>query len=164
MSYKRFSLRPLRLTYQTTGDITECRDIHRGLINVDEVPAHKHIPEEGNKADADTCQSIPEQEHKSLDCGVGHCDVSSTELDEPTSYELECKASVGAWEEIRPSVLHVVTESSAMRIRQQCLNCKQNAILRCLQCGPVAFFCEDCFSDLHRRLNIFHLAEKWEVG
>ena len=134
---------------------------------VDEVPAHKHIPEEGNKADADTCHAIPEQEHKSPDCGVGHCDVSlvpSTELNEPTSYELECKASVGAWEEIRPSVLHVVTESSAMRIRQQCLNCKQNAILRCLQCGPVAFFCEDCFSDLHRRLNIFHLAEKWEVG
>ena len=37
--------------------------------------------------------------------------MSPTELEEPTSYELECKASVAAWEEVQHSMLHMVTES-----------------------------------------------------
>lgn len=165
MSYKRFNLRPLRLTFQTTNDVTECRDVHRGLTcsgEVDGAPSRK----EGCEVDA-VGNTVSDQAHESLDWVNNHCDpsaVASAELDEPTSFELECKATVAAWEEIRPSVLHVITESCAMKIGQHCLNCKQNAILRCLLCGPVAFFCEACFLDLHRRLNIFHVAEKWEVS
>ena len=83
--------------------------------------------------------------------------------DDPTTHELERKASVAAWEDVRESFLHVFTESFAMKIGQECLNCKKEAGLRCLGCGPAAFFCEDCFSDLHMVVNIFHVPERWQV-
>ena len=50
-----------------------------------------------------------------------------------------------------------------MKIGQECLNCKKEAGLRCLGCAPAAFFCEDCFSDLHMVVNIFHVPERWQV-
>ena len=169
MSRQSFSLRPLRLTHRTTDDVTECRDVHRGLIGVEETPSHDkqlHTLEEDDAADSPI--NTPGQEYKSLECShfIVICIslVVLPELNEPTCFELESEASVAAWEEIRRRILHVITESCVIRIGQQCCNCKQHAILRCLLCGPAAFFCEDCFSFLHRSLNILHVAEKWEVS
>lgn len=151
MSQKRFALRPLRLTRQATNDEVERRSVQRGFVATMETARKK-------ESVADAC-----------DTGRGEC-VDDTVLDEPmpvdepTLYELESKSSVTAWNTVRSSVLDVVTESCAMTIEQKCFRCKGEAILRCLQCGPLGFFCESCFSELHQVLNIFHLPERWQVS
>ena len=158
MAYQRFCLRPLRLTHRTTDDMTECVDVHRGLIPSEDIQGSNKslLPEIDVDQDDDDTDA-----YSGVHSGTG---VSSMELEEPTSYEIECKASVAAWEEIRPSILQAVTESHAMQIDQECLNCDKSATLRCSGCGPVAFYCEGCFSDLHKSQNTFHIAEKWDVS
>ena len=38
-----------------------------------------------------------------------------------------------------------------------------HATLRCEECGPLGYFCLECFDNAHRAVNRFHVAEKWEV-
>lgn len=106
MSYKRFNLRPLRLTCQMTDDVTECWDVHRGLIGVDEILSPKQAPKAVKRILTHAAQSLARHTNHSIVVAI--IIVVSTELDEPTFFELECKASVAAWEEIRPSILHAV--------------------------------------------------------
>ena len=129
--------------------MTEYMDVPRGLLEAEEIPQQRSI--------------LPEDDVEDTPDDILH-GLPPTDLEEPTSYELESKASVAAWEEIRQSILHVVTESHAMQIGQKCLKCEKSALLRCVQCGPTAFLCEDCFSDLHKYINTFHVAERWEVS
>jgi hypothetical protein len=35
-------------------------------------------------------------------------------------------------------------------------NCNAKATIRCIDCGPCSFFCNECCSKLHRQNNIFH--------
>lgn len=52
-----------------------------------------------------------------------------------------------------------------MPINQLCITCGNvEALFRCQLCGPCGFYCWDCFETCHQRTNIFHVAEKWEVG
>ena len=37
------------------------------------------------------------------------------------------------------------------------------ASLRCWQCGPSGYYCPSCFELYHQIVNIFHVADKWEV-
>ena len=116
-------------------------DIHRGLAESEGTPNQPSLQPDDDSQD---------------EFERDHCDVqtvSPTELEEPTSCELECKASVAAWEKVRHSMLHIVTESGAMQSGQKCLLCEKHAVLTCVNCGPVAFYCEGCFSDLHKYVN-----------
>ena len=147
MAYRHLTLRPLKLTHRTTDDVTRCVDIHRGMDESGSIPLQCSI------SDVEDTLDLHEQSV-----------LASAELEDPTSYELECKASVAAWEEVRSSIFIAVTESYAMQNNQKCFNCENSAILRCVRCGPVAFYCEKCFSEFHKSVNIFHVAEKWEVS
>ena len=90
-------------------------------------------------------------------------DYSPSDTEEPTAYELERKSVVAGWQKIRGDVLKVVTEAAAMPLDQLCLSCDMLATLRCQQCGPLGFFCHECFKISHRHINFFHVSEKWEV-
>ena len=57
-------------------------------------------------------------------------------------------------------MLTAVTEFTAMPFDQLCLNCQGTASLRC---GPFGSYCLECFNKLHKTVNIFHVAEKFEV-
>lgn len=35
--------------------------------------------------------------------------------------------------------------------------------MRCFECSPNAYFCDDCAILLHTKINYFYLVEKWEV-
>ena len=118
MAYKRFSLRPLRLTHRTTDDMTEYMDVPRGLVEAEEIPQQRSI--------------LPEDDVEDTPDDIPH-GLPPTDLEEPTSYELESKASVAAWEKIRQSIRHVVTESHALQIGQKC---KRN-LLFCDACNVV---------------------------
>ena len=82
---------------------------------------------------------------------------------EPTLHELESRASAAGWDKIRKDVMKAVTESTAMPVAQGCLRCKGLASLRCQECGPLGYYCLGCFEASHSVVNLFHLAEKWEV-
>lgn len=83
---------------------------------------------------------------------------------EPTHHELHCKASVKGWSEHRKRLLSVLTECAAMPLGQLCVLCPNNALYRCQECGPLNFYCKECFCTQHKLANYFHVAEKWEVG
>ena len=86
------------------------------------------------------------------------------EVNEPTGYELENRAYIAGWTAIRDGIQTAVTEAAAMPVSQMCINdCGKLASLRCQSCGPLAYFCESCFSRNHSTVNIFHVPEKWEV-
>lgn len=88
---------------------------------------------------------------------------SSSTSSEPTCYLLESKASTAAWATIRGSIEKAIVEREVLPHLQTCLNCPEPASIRCKRCGPECYFCEDCFLNLHRKVNIFHVAEIWKV-
>lgn len=123
----------------------------------------KEGPEELSKEEA-----CPTSMDVSCDMG-GLCDLlepsnlSTTTEVIPTCHELESRASSLAWESLRPKLYTSVTEVSAMPLAQICLCCDALASIRCKQCSINAFFCSECFTSSHELVNIFHVAEKWEV-
>ena len=89
--------------------------------------------------------------------------TSEEHEDEPTLNELENEASIAAWNKVRGSILSAITECQAMPVDQKC-QCENTALLRCVTCGPNAYFCEKYFLDDHKFRNTFHLAKMWEVS
>ena len=82
----------------------------------------------------------------------------------PSLHSIAQRSAVELWEKIRPSLLQAAIESSAMPPNQTCISCCDNeALYRCLQCGPRAFFCHCCFALMHSTMNLFHTGEVWEV-
>ena len=55
--------------------------------------------------------------------------------DEPTNHELQSKADVKGWEQLRNTFLFVATECSAMALGQQCVFCQNPVEFRCQECG-----------------------------
>ena len=80
--------------------------------------------------------------------------------DEPTNHELQSKADVKGWEQLRNTFLFVATECSAMALGQQCVFCQNPAEFRCQECGPLIFYCKGCFCSRHENVNFFHIPEK----
>ena len=74
--------------------------------------------------------------------------MSPTKLEELT-YELEYKASLASWEEVRHSMLHMVQSG------QKCLLCEKHAVLRRVNCGPVVFYCEGASPTFINMLTLF---------
>ena len=87
-------------------------------------------------------------------------DLSSNE---PTDHQLDSQASVRGWEKLRMGMLQNAVESSAMPVDQTCLLCSVLAVFRCQECGSSVYYCYQCFSKQHEKVNIFHTAEKWKV-
>ncbi len=66
---------------------------------------------------------------------------------EPTHHQLQNISHVRGWEQQRKEFLYTATECSAMPSGQVCLLCVKPAVhsYRCKSCGPLAFFCRNCF-------------------
>ena len=81
----------------------------------------------------------------------------------PSLHEVREKAAVEGWSRIRNSLLKTTVEGNCMLPDQVCVLCGCEATHRCLHCAPWAYFCAQCFGDSHRKINIFHVGEIWEV-
>ena len=79
-----------------------------------------------------------------LECEAATLDSFLPSDSQPTTHELESRASAAGWEKIRRELMTVVTENAAMPIGQVCINCESLASLRCQDCGPLRFFCTRC--------------------
>lgn len=144
MAYRRYSLPPLKVTQRPTIGPKTTSSLYRVVNSQGDPdpapPVELHTP----SLDDTTATPVP----GSLD---------------PTEHELSCRASVTGWEKIRTGIRIAVTENAAMPLGQLCVICDDTACLRCQQCGPLSFFCSQCYMKFHSRVNIFHVAEKWEV-
>ncbi len=103
--------------------------------------------------------------NSSLSCIPELPDMTPNLMDvvEPTEHEIHCQSLVSGWKDIRECVQAVVTENAALSEGQVCIFCGKLASLRCQQCGPLGFFCSQCFTKVHDEINLFHVADKWEV-
>ena len=82
---------------------------------------------------------------------------------EVSLHAIKQKAATAAWIQVRPALLKAAVECSAMPVTQCCILCLQSASYRCIQCAPWAYFCQNCFSEVHSKINFFHTGEVWEV-
>ena len=87
-----------------------------------------------------------------------------TTVNEPTCHELESRALIAGWENIRHTIRAAISEAAALPLFQICLLCESPATMRCAQCGPKGYYCQECFLSSHASVNIFHAAEIWKVG
>ena len=151
MSYRKFSLPPLRVTQRPTAAPKLSTLIQRGGRS-QAVPDVSTDPEAGDLAPNEPSF---ENEHN---IGI------TPDLLEPTEHELGCRSSVAGWDKIRDGIRMAVTENHAMPLGQVCIVCDDPSCLRCQQCGPFAYYCYPCFRKLHGYVNIFHIPEQWEVS
>ena len=148
--YSRAKLPPLKLSVRNAS--ATCRTmLFRGSTGIGE-PSSENVAEDKVK------ENDQEEEADLILDGL------SDEVCEPTHHELHCKASVKGWAEHRKKLLSVLTESAAMPLGQLCALCPNNALYRCQECGPLIFYCQECFCSQHKSANYFHTAEKWEVN
>lgn len=153
----RFRLPPLKVTqWSSAGGKAVNRSVPRSFYS-------RQMVVEG---DNDSSHDVAAQEE--ADPTVAEADFSETEsiTNHPgvTLYSIKEKSAALEWEALRPQLLKCVVGSDAMPDSQLCLLCADSpATMRCLKCGPKAYFCEECFTDLHFKINILHVGEFWEA-
>ena len=151
MAHRRVVLPSLKVTQRPASGESSVEHILRGLPDLGPQLSH---PPGGSSA-----LNSPETENATTVNMLTSCD----DVQEPTCYEVESRAAVAGWESVRKGMLAAVTETSAMPIGQVCLHCNATALMRCRQCGPLGYYCSACLLLCHSTVNVFHVAEKWEV-
>ena len=125
----------------TTGEVSQ-RRIPRGCVQGSPGVSHPSHP-----GPDDGYQPSDEYggDHLTSDVGGG---MGVENL--PSLHCIAQRSAVESWDKVRPHLLRAAIESSAMPPDQTCITCCANeAMYRCLQCGPRAFFCHCCFSEVH---------------
>ncbi|XP_028403401.1 uncharacterized protein LOC114526098 [Dendronephthya gigantea] len=67
------------------------------------------------------------------------------------------------WEAVREQLLKAVVEEEVIS-SLTCFACPNEAVCRCLDCGPRQFFCLDCIKIEHHEKNYFHIPEIHKDG
>ena len=163
MSYKELSLPTLKVTKMPATGSKLIEDIQRGVLEIQPnilVQKVDEVKVGGSHYKEDPAEILTSEPTSGFSASL--CDLTSNSV-EPTGYELERRSDVAGWNAIREGILTAVTETAAMVHNQPCLKCENAASLRCQRCGPLGFFCQHCFQQFHTNLNVFHVAEKWEV-
>lgn len=154
MAHLRLQLPVLKLTRRTTTGGKVCEVVQRGLET-----SH------GDHAQQEALDPPPPEDPSGLLNAGFNAGFVPDGLVEPTGHELEEQSMVAGWEKVRSKILIAVTESFAIPTEQVCFVCMEAAAsLRCWRCGHSGYYCPGCFELLHQRVNIFHMAEKWEVN
>ena len=137
MAFHRcFKLPPLRLT-QRCGTDVQVRSVHRGVaVCSQQSPGPEQV--ERGRQEIQDMSNLPLNEESD---------------DEPTDHQLHIQASVRGWEKLRTGMLLNAVESSAMPIGQDRLLCSEQAVFRCQECGPLVYYCHDCFAKQHEKVN-----------
>ena len=143
----RMKLPALELTKHTAGSKTKCV-VHRGA-DTETVSSSEHS--------CTSSQLLEEDFGTRMSQGID-------DMEEPTHHELQSKADVRGWEQLRDMFRSVATECSAMPLGQLCVVCHVTAEFRCQDCGSDVFYCKDCFLSSHEKMHFFHVPEKWEVS
>lgn len=82
-----------------------------------------------------------------------------------TKYGVAKKRLVDAWDTCREQLVKVHTECE-VPLSAKCSFCKAamgKYIVRCRDCGPTCFYCEDCNYKIHAVV-VFHKPDIWKVS
>ena len=60
------------------------------------------------------------------------------------------------WNSITEPIFKGIVESQGFSENPFCIKCNKKAYLKCLDCGPNVYFCYDCNTYFHDKVNIFH--------
>ena len=82
----------------------------------------------------------------------------------PSLHEIKQKSKIAGWSTLRPAFITSIVQNSSMPVDQRCTLCvSTEATFRCIQCGPCAYYCNNCLNEWHSSTNIFHMPEEWKV-
>lgn len=82
---------------------------------------------------------------------------------QPTLHERRKLKAAESWEIFQNSVLDVVLTSMGQP-RFTCMKCKETrGIVKCHQCGPQIYYCENCAVIVHQNSLFHHFMEIWQV-
>ena len=160
----RFKLPPLKVTQWSSAGDTTHRTIPRCFSSSPNLQTISKRKQGGKNDPSDLEDSLPPAaiddtlplEELTSQTGNGS-DAG------PSLYSVKERSAAKEWEAIRPQLLKCAVESSAMPHAAECILCQSPATMRCLKCGPRVYFCIECFGDLHKKINILHTGEVWEV-
>ena len=149
MAYsKRSKLLPLKMTAWRGNGRSEKVAIHRGVSS--------------KGKGVDLCGSASVRSGQSSFHAVESVlptDNSIRSEPEPSNYEIESKSSIKHWAEVWKKMLVSYIEESSMPEQSACVMCASTAEFRCQQCGPFAFYCDECFF-LHHKKSTFFMSPK----
>ena len=131
---------------------------------------HSRILHRGEESKlTDSAQSIQsldlEEPEHDVDYVVHSSARSSTSWDElPSFHSIKQTSSTEAWGKIRGTLKRVLVEGNAMPYNQNCVICRATlASFCCIDCGPAAYFCNECLASLHNTACVLHTPEEWKV-
>ena len=93
-----------------------------------------------------------------------HLQNQESHYPDPSLHEIKQSANVESWRKIRSSLLKAFTESHSMHNEKKCVLCPSPAKYRCVECGPLVYFCPPCLGEAHSKTNLFHTPEVWDVS
>lgn len=68
-----------------------------------------------------------------------------------------------SWRQIEPKLLNIGSQYFYPASFECCVcNCKVPNIIRCLDCGPNVYYCNNCVEDKHT-YTVFHRPDIWKV-
>jgi len=70
---------------------------------------------------------------------------ADVDMQGPSLHTIKEKAVTAVWNKVHPALLKSAEECNAMPTTQCCILCPSNAMYRCIQCAPYAYFCQSCF-------------------
>jgi hypothetical protein len=129
--------------------------LHAGkmIVNKYSKGKEKYEHHESNKSD-----NIDDEYMENIDENTEEWDDNSFHYikNEKQKYYKEQISLVENWKSITPTIFNSIIEGQGFSENSFCINCKKEAILRCLDCGPNIYFCYDCDIFFHNIINIFH--------
>jgi hypothetical protein len=75
---------------------------------------------------------------------------------ETTNYQQKQNKLAANWKTVLDDIYNSILDNEAMPNSPSCFNCNNTAILKCIDCGPKIFYCNDCFNYFHSVINLFH--------
>ena len=121
----------------------------------------QHVPVSGaDDAESNACPSDDE-----YDLGGSEDVLDSMQSSDVSSHTKRKERAAAKWDEIHQNALTVMIEESSLPSGIKCFVCgTEDAIVRCLYCGPQHFFCETCAVELHSQALYHHCPEIWKVS
>jgi len=75
---------------------------------------------------------------------------------ESTNYQQKQNKLATNWKIILDDIYHLMLDNEAILGDPTCFNCNDVATLKCMDCGPNIFYCDNCFNHFHGKINLFH--------
>lgn len=73
-----------------------------------------------------------------------------------TCYQQKQDKLAANWKSILDSIYNSMLDNEATPDYPSCFNCDNTATLKCFDCGPKIFYCTNCYSHFHSKINLFH--------